>query len=291
MILSGLFIGFLLFYAMNMNTNTAKTPDDNPADAQAAAGSTINSPGEATEAVSKELLLGLDINASITKRLEPTEESIQRAARASRQRAILCWRPPSRCSGVGAVTAAGIADQIAVFHKLLGREFISFPGQCKKANIKREHVVAASYALCSALDELANHTDWGGGKDGGAGVWSTQMLAAQFHNDTRSGERVFLLIGRLVGNPTERLDLLEVMFRILELEVEGQYSNRPNGRRDVIRFVRICMGCCQQRAGAAGVVAALEGGEAEGKLGFLRSVPVWVAASALTLAAFGLLSW
>jgi len=277
-----------------MNTNAAKAPADNPADANAVDSRVINSPGDAREVTKEELLSGLDINASITRGLEPTEESIRRAERIKVARNPLLEAAQPLLLALAQLPRQEFeyADQITVFHKLLEREIISFTDQCNKANIKREHAVAASYALCSALDEFANHTEWGGGKDGEAGAWSTQMLAVQFHNDRDGGTKIFLLIGRLAGNHGEHLELLEVMFRILALGFEGQYSNRPNGRRDV-DTIRAHLHALLTTAREP-VPLALSPrwrGEAEGKLGLLRSVPVWVTASVLALAALGLFSW
>ncbi|MDI8746414.1 DotU family type IV/VI secretion system protein, partial [Salmonella enterica subsp. enterica serovar Montevideo] len=32
---------------------------------------------------------------------------------------------------------------------------------CDQANLRREHVLAVRYCLCTALDEAANNTTWG----------------------------------------------------------------------------------------------------------------------------------
>jgi len=249
---------------------------------------------EDKEAESGGLLSGLKINSRVSVGLEPIEEINRRLAQIQ-----IAGNPLLEAAKPLLLALAQLprqtfphTDQVTVFHKLLEREVISFHELCNRTNIKREHVVAASYALCSALDEFANHTDWGGSKDGGAGIWSTQMLASQFHSDTRGGEKIFLLIGRLAGNPTQHLDLLEVMFRILALGVEGQYSNRPNGKRDVDAIrAHLYMLLSKERESVPLPLSPNWKGEAEGRLGLLRSVPVWVTASILTLAAFGLFSW
>lgn len=124
-------------------------------------------------------------------------------------------------------------DGPAVIHRLLEREVASFQSICSSAQIRHEHVVAASYSLCTALDEAANSTEWGGGKDGEAGVWASQQLAAKFHGDTKGGDKFFLLVGRLAASPQEHIDLLELMYQILGLGFEGRFSTAANGRRQL----------------------------------------------------------
>lgn len=240
------------------------------------------------------LLSGLKISARISAGMEPIEEINHRLGKiqASRNPLLEAAKPLLLALAQLPRQSFPHPDQVTIFHKLLEREVISFNELCDRANIKREHAVAASYALCSALDEFANHTSWGGGKGKETGIWFTQMLASQFHGDTLGGKKVFLLIGRLMGNPIPHIHLLEVMFRILSLGVEGQYSNQANGRRD-IDIIRACIYAELSKARESVPLPLSPNwkGEAEGKLGLLRSIPVWVTASILTLAAFGLFSW
>ena len=55
------------------------------------------------------------------------------------------------------------ADTVPAFHALLVYEIETFQKLCTQADLPRDHVIAASYALCTALDEAANGTEWGGG--------------------------------------------------------------------------------------------------------------------------------
>lgn len=277
-----------------MNTNLATAPADNPADANATDSDTINSPSEAKDAANVELLAGLDIDSSVTKGLEPTEEATRRFERIQLARNPLLEAAKPLLLALAQLPRQSFPypDQVAVFRQLLEHEVVTFTNLCHRANILRAHTIAASYALCTALDEFANHTKWGGGKDTGAGIWSTQMLASHFHSDNQGGTKVFLLIGRLMSSPAEHIHLLEVMFRILALGVEGQYSTRANGRRDLDTIrVHIYEELSKARESVPLALSPRWKGEAAGKFGLLRSVPVWVTASMLTLAALGLFSW
>lgn len=277
-----------------MNENVTGTPADNPVDVTTVDSKAIHTPDQAKRIVHDELLAGLNITSSVNKGLEPTDEinyrfaQIQIAANPLLEAAqplllALAQLPLQDFKG---------ADEISVFRKLLEHEIITFTNLCNRANIRREHVVAASYALCTGLDEFANHTHWGRDKDGGVGAWSTQMLASQFHHDIEGGEKVFLLIGRLMNNPAQHLDLLHVMFRILAMGVEGQYSNRPHGRRDVEAIrMHIYAELCKFRSPVPLALSPNWKGEPAGKFRSLYSIPVWVTASVLALAAFGVFSW
>ncbi|WP_165967879.1 type VI secretion system protein TssL, long form [Sapientia aquatica] len=124
--------------------------------------------------------------------------------------------------------------QIEGFRGLLKREIRSFQDICAKANIRREHLITASFCLCTALDEAASSTYWGGSQNlGDVGIWASGLLSESFHQDSHGGKKFFLLVARLSSNPTEHGDLLEVMYHILSLGFEGQYHNDPNGQRQL----------------------------------------------------------
>ena len=184
------------------------------------------------------------------------------------------------------------ADSVAVLHRLLEREVTTFQALCNDAKIKHEHVVAASYALCTALDEAANSTAWGGGRNGDAGVWAVRQLAAQFHGDTKGGDKFFLLVGRLAASPQEHIDLLELMYQILGLGFEGRFSTATNGRRqlETVRH-RLFTMLVSARGDVPSDLSPHWRGVGAGKFRLLRSVPVWVAASLLALGLFGLFGW
>jgi type VI secretion system protein ImpK len=184
------------------------------------------------------------------------------------------------------------ADSVAVLHRLLEREVTTFQALCNDAKIKHEHVVAASYALCTALDEAANSTAWGGGRDGDAGVWAVRQLAAQFHGDTKGGDKFFLLVGRLAASPQEHTDLLELMYQILGLGFEGRFSTETNGRRqlETIRH-RLLTLLASARGDVPNELSPHWKGAGAGKFRLLRSIPVWVTVALLALALLGLFAW
>ncbi|MEA3122723.1 MAG: type secretion system protein ImpK [Paraburkholderia sp.] len=127
-------------------------------------------------------------------------------------------------------------QDIATLRFLLEEELHIFEKLCERANIRRDHMIGARYCLCTALDEAAMQTAWGNGGDSGL-EWSTNGLATTFHEDRQGGDKVYLLIGRLMTEPQEHLDLLHVIYRVLSLGFEGRYRYATNGRRkhDAVR--------------------------------------------------------
>jgi len=184
------------------------------------------------------------------------------------------------------------ADRVDVLHRLLLREVSSFQMVCSNAQIRNEHVVAGSYALCTAIDEAANRTPWGGGVGGSTGVWAKQQLAQEFHDDHQGGEKVFLLIGRLAASPQEHIDLLDLLFFILALGFEGRYHAPTNGPRqlETIRH-RLYDIVMRARGDVPRALSPHWKGVGAGRFRLLRTVPVWVTASLLSLGLLGQYAW
>ncbi|MCI0151578.1 type VI secretion system protein TssL, long form [Paraburkholderia sediminicola] len=111
---------------------------------------------------------------------------------------------------------------------LLVEEVGTFERLCAQGNIRRDHMIGARYCLCTALDEAAMRS-LGDGKD--ASAWASRMLATTFHEDTSGGVKVYLLTGRLMKEPDEHIDLLEVIYRILSFGFEGQYRSGQDAHR------------------------------------------------------------
>ena len=181
-------------------------------------------------------------------------------------------------------------DEVETLHRLLTREVSSFQSLCNSAQVRHEHALGASYALCTALDEAAHSTRWGGGAaGGGAGVWAGRQLAVAFHDDARGGDKVFLLIGRLVAGPDEHIDLLELLYFVLGLGFEGRYATAVSGRRQIetIRH-RLFSLLNTSRAEVANALSPEWQGVAAGRFRRFRVMPPWLTALIATLALFAL---
>jgi type VI secretion system protein ImpK len=86
-------------------------------------------------------------------------------------------------------------------------------------------ILAARYALCTALDEAVACTPWGG-----AGRWQAHSLLVRFHNETWGGEKIFQLLSKLATEVKTNRHVLELFYLILAFGYEGRYRVLDNGR-------------------------------------------------------------
>jgi len=148
-----------------------------------------------------------------------------------------------------------------------------FERRARESQVPPETILAARYALCTALDETAAKTPWGGG-----GQWSRHSLLVTFHNETWGGEKFFQVLARLVQDPKKHLDLIEMMAVCIALGFEGRFGVVDNGRSQLEtlrrRLVEIINGARGEYAKALSL--HWQGATADGKSrwGFL---PLWIA--------------
>jgi type VI secretion system protein ImpK len=162
-----------------------------------------------------------------------------------------------------------------------------FEARAKHAGIVNETIIGARYCLCTALDETVAQTPWGG-----SGVWSKNSLLVTFHNEAWGGEKFFQLLSRLVQNPQQHIELLELMNACLGLGFEGRYRIVDNGRgqletlrqrlADIIRTAR----GDTERA----LAQHWQGAAYTGRRG-LRLVPFWIVALLALVLAAGIYYW
>ncbi|MCW2256794.1 type VI secretion system protein ImpK [Providencia alcalifaciens] len=80
-------------------------------------------------------------------------------------------------------------------------------------------IVSFRYVLCTFIDETALGLGWNQDND-----WIKQSLLVHFHNESWGGEKVFVLIERLLGEPKRYIDLLEFIYLCLCLGYRGRYK-------------------------------------------------------------------
>ncbi|WP_414706817.1 type VI secretion system protein TssL, long form [Ralstonia sp. UBA689] len=172
---------------------------------------------------------------------------------------------------------------------LLEQEVRTFQKLCEQANIRRDHMIGARYCLCTALDEAAMQTSWG--KNSGV-EWGTSGLSTTFHEDRDGGQKVYLLIGRLLDEPREHLDLLEVIYRILSLGFEGRYRYEAGGHRkhDAVRQ-RLYNEIMSQREAVPVALSPHWQSNVRGKRISFYDFPVWITAVVLSAILIGLFAY
>ncbi|QCP54386.1 type VI secretion system protein TssL [Trinickia violacea] len=198
-------------------------------------------------------------------------------------------------------------ERVEQLRDLLEQEVRTFQRLCEQASIRRDHMLGARYCLCTAFDEAAMQTPWGknskGDKSGSngrapvqpgtvtrdAGVeWVTRGLATLFHEDRQGGDKVYLLIGRLMAEPQEHLDLLEVIYRILSLGFEGRYRFEPGGHRkhEAVRQ-RIYNEIMARRGIVPVALSPHWQSDVKGRSMSFYDFPVWITVALLSLILLG----
>lgn len=179
------------------------------------------------------------------------------------------------------------SEAVASLRTLLVREVALFQNLCEKADLPWKHMAVVRYCLCTALDEAANRTRWGGG-----GVWASQSLLITYEGEVDGGEKFFLLIGRMATNPQEYVDILEILYRVLGLGFEGRYSVVADGRRHLEQIRQRLWTLITGARDAIQPELSLRWRGAEpGRLPLLRSVPAWASGALVFLLLFGLFAF
>jgi len=131
------------------------------------------------------------------------------------------------------VTSENLMQQL---RDMLAGEVRVFDRLCTRANIRADHAAGARYCLCTALDEVAMQSPWSR-LNNLSTLWAAQTLTNTFGMDGQGGDKIYLLAARLLQEPTEHHDLLEVIYRIMSLGFEGRYRLITDGprRHDAIR--------------------------------------------------------
>ncbi len=152
------------------------------------------------------------------------------------------------------------------------REIRDFEWRCGQQGINEESTLYARYIICTVLDEFATKTPWGGN-----GVWSSQSLLSQFHDETGGGEKFFQILEHLQTQPATYLPVLELMYISMSLGFEGKYSleNRGNVeienlRDNLFHLMRL------QRGEAERDLSPHWQGISEKRYTLMKHIPVWV---------------
>lgn len=107
----------------------------------------------------------------------------------------------------------------------------TFERQARDAGVPMEQLRPAHYALCASIDDVVLNTPWGS-----TGSWGARSLVSSFHQEVRSGERFFQLLGQMRENPGTYLPVLELMYLCLSLGFQGQYRLSPRGPGELERL-------------------------------------------------------
>lgn len=159
----------------------------------------------------------------------------------------------------------------------LARALRDFDSKGRAANVEPQRMLAARYVLCTALDEAAAGTPWGGG-----GQWAKQNLLVSFHNEAYGGEKVFQLMAKLAEQPAANRELLELVYAVLALGFEGKFKLQPGGaaQLEAVRR-RLAQIIAKERGDVARPLAQHWQPSTSKKRPYLSWLPLWVTAASV----------
>ena len=181
------------------------------------------------------------------------------------------------------VRAASQVPDPAALKESMAQGLRDFEAKARAQGIASERVLAARYILCTALDEAAAGTPWGGG-----GQWAHHNLLVTFHNEAYGGEKVFQLMVKLAEDPATNRDLLELIYATLNLGFEGRYGVVDGGRAkmEAVRE-QLAQMLRKVRGDYATPLAQHWQGQTQRKRQVLTWLPLWISAIVVTLLLIG----
>lgn len=181
--------------------------------------------------------------------------------------------------------------EVSTWRRLLKDEIHQFNRLCEQLNIRRDHMLAARYVLCTALDEAASLSEWNV-RGEHADQWASASLLPEFHGEREGGNVVFMLLGRMAHAPQEHMPVLELIHHVLSLGFMGNYRTKPDGHRQLDAIRHRLYGIVTAGKEPVGrELSAHWRGVTAGKFRLLRTLPVWVSASLLGLVLLAHYGW
>jgi len=176
---------------------------------------------------------------------------------------------------------------LAALRQSLIAEVRFFEDQALAANVSRDEIIAARYCLCTALDEAAGQTPWGGN-----GAWASHSLLVSFHNETWGGEKYYQLLTRLAQHPERHRALIELLYYCNMLGFEGKFRIADNGHAQLEILKRRIATLLKSGEHDSRLSSHWQGEQTQREA--WRMIPPWVVAAVCGLLAFALyvvLSW
>lgn len=168
----------------------------------------------------------------------------------------------------------------------INEELDTFKELAERANIKRAHITASHYAICTALDDVALQHPWG------QGWWANHSLLVQHHRDNRGGERVYHVLGRLVESPQEHIALIQLIYLLMSLGFLGRYRKMTDGDLQHRMVRQRLYDILLKHYGAVPQLLSPNCEPAPpGRFRHLRGIPVWMTGLMMFLVVSGLAGW
>lgn len=114
---------------------------------------------------------------------------------------------------------------------LLEEEIKKFDRKIQDLGYDTHTFLAARYCLFTALDEAILTTSW----ESDCG-WAEESLLCKYYKETSGGERFYTVLETLGEKPEKNIDLLELMYVILNLGFKGKLYNEGNVVREATQY-------------------------------------------------------
>ncbi|WEK28723.1 MAG: type IVB secretion system protein IcmH/DotU [Candidatus Pseudomonas phytovorans] len=111
---------------------------------------------------------------------------------------------------------------IAYVHKTVQNQVSNIREEMRQHGYPITHQEVYSYALCLCLDETVMSRPWGNNS-----CWSHAPLLSIFHDETQGGEKIFVLLERVMQAPKEFKDVLEFLYYCFCLGLRGKHALDP----------------------------------------------------------------
>ncbi|MBH3474059.1 MULTISPECIES: type IVB secretion system protein IcmH/DotU, partial [Pseudomonas] len=111
---------------------------------------------------------------------------------------------------------------IAYVHKTVQNQVSNIREEIQQHGYPIVHQEVYSYALCLYLDEAVMSRPWGNNS-----CWSHEPLLSIFHDETQGGEKIFVLLERVMQAPKEFQDVLEFLYYCFCLGLRGKHALDP----------------------------------------------------------------
>lgn len=125
------------------------------------------------------------------------------------------------------IRALGSCDSIARLYQQVQEEVKAIEMEVAQTGEEHAVIMAYRYILCAVLDEAVMSTSWGAQSQ-----WAEHSLLTRFHNETWGGEKVFVILSRLLEDPRKYRLLLEFIYLSLMLGFEGKYKIVERGAEE-----------------------------------------------------------
>jgi type VI secretion system protein ImpK len=161
---------------------------------------------------------------------------------------------------------------VAGLHRQLVQELQTFESKARKLGAQDEQTLTrARYVICATLDDIILNTPWS--QQFG---WAKKTLQGTFFKKEWAGDEFFKLLDKLMQDPSNNRDLLELMYICISLGFKGGYrlydrqSELEDKREQMYRALRGLRGDFEPE------LSPRWRGVIDRQNPIIRNVPLWV---------------